>query len=95
LTKIKIPAHGEDTDEIFFFPTGRTQSGTGHGGLVNINTATAAELQTLPGIGEQRAQSIISFREKHGSFSNIEELMNISGIGPGIMERVRESVTVD
>ncbi|MCL2224808.1 MAG: helix-hairpin-helix domain-containing protein [Defluviitaleaceae bacterium] len=101
--KIKIPAQGEEAGEVFIFAEGAAQGGgaTAAGsaprsdGLVNINTATAAELQTLSGIGEARAQSIIRFRETHGNFSHIEELMNISGIGTGIMDRVRDSVTVD
>ncbi|MCL2576628.1 MAG: helix-hairpin-helix domain-containing protein [Defluviitaleaceae bacterium] len=94
--KINIPAQGEDLDEIFIFatePAGR--GGINSDGLININTATLTELQTLPGIGSVRAESIISFRETHGNFSNIEELINISGIGPSIMERLRDRVTVE
>ncbi|HXK42437.1 MAG TPA: ComEA family DNA-binding protein, partial [Anaerolineae bacterium] len=49
---------------------------------VNLNTATLAELLTLPGIGETRAQAILAYRAEHGPFTRIEELQNVSGIGP-------------
>ncbi|MDR2167316.1 MAG: ComEA family DNA-binding protein [Clostridiales bacterium] len=64
------------------------------GGPVNINTATAEQLQTLSGIGEARARDIISHREARGGFANIEEIMNVPGIGEGIFERIREFITV-
>ena len=49
-------------------------------GLVNLNTADVAALMTLPGIGESRAKAIISYREQHGAFAQIEDIMKISGI---------------
>jgi len=88
-TKIIIPAHGED-----IIVSATEPQGTSNSGLININTATVAELQTLPGIGAVRAESIVQFRETHGHFSDIEELMHISGIGTGIMDRIRDRVTV-
>lgn len=62
--------------------------------LVNINTASAAELESLPGIGPSLAQRIIDYREQNGPFATIEDLDNVSGIGPGILERFRDQVTV-
>jgi competence protein ComEA len=63
-------------------------------GLINLNTATSAQLQTLPGIGVARAQSIIDYRESVGGFTTVEELMNISGIGTAIFANIREQVTI-
>ena len=62
--------------------------------LININTATAEELQTLSGIGEAKAAAIIAYREEHGAFDDISEIMNVSGIGEKIFESIRENITV-
>src|SRR3990170_3148028 len=48
--------------------------------VVNLNTATASQIATLPGVGEKAAQRIIEYREKNGGFKKIEELMNVKGI---------------
>lgn len=68
-------------------------SGAGSG-KVNINTATAEELDTLPGIGPAYAERIISYREEHGSFSSIEELQEVSGIGPKTFEKLKDMVSI-
>ena len=62
-------------------------------GKVNINTATAAELDTLPGIGPVKAQSIIAYREANGSFSSIEDLILVDGIGEKTMAELRPLIT--
>lgn len=62
--------------------------------LINLNTATSRQLQTLSGINEAKAAAIIEYRETHGGFSDISELLNISGIGEEIFENIREYVTV-
>ena len=64
-------------------------------GKVNLNVATAAELMTLPGIGEAKAEAILSYREEHGSFAKIEELKNISGIKEGVYEKIKDCITVN
>lgn len=61
---------------------------------VNINTATIEELQTLDGIGESKAKSIITYREEKGKFNNIEELLEVSGIGESLYESIKENITV-
>lgn len=61
---------------------------------VNINTAGVEELMTLPGIGESKAQAIIQYREEHGKFQTIEELMNITGIKNGVYEKIKELVRI-
>ncbi len=63
-------------------------------GLVNINTATMEELQTLRGIGEQKAGDIVHFREENGPFARVEDLLKVSGIGPKTLEDLRSLVTV-
>lgn len=61
---------------------------------VNINTAGKEELMTLTGIGESKAQSIMSYRQEHGSFQNIEELKQIEGIKDGVFNKIKEDITV-
>ncbi len=62
--------------------------------LVNINTASKNELMTLSGIGESKAEAIISYREDNGSFKTIAELKNVSGIGDAMFERIKEHITI-
>jgi len=61
---------------------------------ININTASAAELQQLPRIGEKVAQRIIDFREQHGNFQKIEEIMKVRGIGENTFANLKELITV-
>lgn len=63
-------------------------------GLVNLNTADVAELMTLPGIGESRAKAIISYREQHGAFAQIEDIMKISGIKQAAFSKIKDKITV-
>ena len=65
------------------------------GGLININTASQSELESLPGIGPVLAQRIIEYRQSHGPFSNAEEIMDVSGIGPGIFKKIKDLITVN
>ncbi|UJF14967.1 helix-hairpin-helix domain-containing protein [Jeotgalibaca sp. MA1X17-3] len=62
--------------------------------LININTAPSADLQQLNGIGEMKAEKIISYREENGLFKSIEELMEVSGIGEKTFETIKDKVTV-
>lgn len=64
------------------------------GGLININTATAEELMTLPGIGASKAEKIIAYREQNGRFSAIEDIMQISGIKEGMFNKIKDRICV-
>ena len=64
------------------------------GEYVNINTADKKTLMTLPGIGESKADAIISYREKNGMFSSIEDIMNISGIKQGAFDKIKSLITI-
>lgn len=62
---------------------------------VNLNTASAAELTALPGIGEVLAGRIVDYREAHGAFSSLEELDGVKGIGEGRINAIRDYVTLE
>lgn len=61
---------------------------------VNINTATKAELETLNGIGASKATAIIKYRKEKGNFKSVNDLTNIKGIGPKIVEKIGKDATV-
>lgn len=63
--------------------------------LININTASVEALQTLPGIGPVLAQRIVDYREQWGPFQHVVDLMEVSGIGPRLLQRLEPHVTVD
>lgn len=61
---------------------------------VNLNTATAAQLETLPGIGKATAERILEYRQKNGSFKKVEDLMNVRGVGEKSFLKLKPLVTV-
>ncbi len=63
-------------------------------GSVNINTATAAELQKLHGIGASKAQAIVDYRKAHGAFKNTDDIVNVPGIGDKIFAGIKGDVKV-
>ena len=62
---------------------------------ININKATTEELVLLPGIGETLAQRIIAYRQIHGNFSSIDDILNVEGIGEGKFSQISKYITVD
>ena len=91
---IVVPKKGEEVNsELAQAPTSQKKE-VGKEGKVNINTATVEELKTLKGIGEKKAEAIIEYRKKNGSFKNKEELMKVRGIGKKLYESFQERVIV-
>jgi competence protein ComEA len=62
-------------------------------GLININSASATELEALSGIGEVLAATIVEYRTQNGPFASVEDLMDVSGIGPATLDEIRDQVT--
>ena len=86
---IVVPKVGEESEEI---PTGETRKEATKEGKVNINTATVEELKTLKGVGEKKAEAIIEYRKKNGSFQTKEDLMKVRGIGKKLFESFQERI---
>ncbi|MDV2418751.1 ComEA family DNA-binding protein [Corynebacterium tuberculostearicum] len=81
------PAPGEPA------PAGANPGGSGSGSSgVSLNNATAEELTELKGVGEVTAQAIVAYREEHGGFKNVEELLEVSGIGPAKLAQLKDQV---
>lgn len=90
--QIYVPAMDED-----YGVAGSSLQGAksaGNFGLINLNSASMEELMTLSGIGESKALAIIQYREENGRFASIEEIKNVKGIGDGIFEQIKESITI-
>jgi competence protein ComEA len=86
--KLKVTVLGADDNHSS--PTSEEQQT----GKININSATAAELDSLSGIGPTKAQAIIDYRNQNGPFRSIDDLLNVTGIGPKILETIRDQITV-
>jgi len=87
--QLYVPRHGEVPP-----PTTGGGSGPDAQGRVNINTADAAALETLAGVGPALASRIIAWREQNGPFRSVDELTAVSGIGPKTLDGMRDQVTV-
>lgn len=88
--KVLVPRRGEAAAQPAATISGPSAAGT----LININTASAAELETLPGIGPSLAQRIVAYRQEHGPFRTIEDIKNVSGIGEGRFAQIKDLITV-
>ena len=86
---IVVAKVGEEAEEI---PAGETRKEATKEGKVNINTATVEELKTLKGVGEKKAEAIIEYRKKNGSFKTKEDLMKVRGIGKKLFESFEERI---
>ena len=86
---IVVPKVGEEAEAI---PAGVTSKEEAKEGKVNINTATVEELKTLKGVGDKKAEAIIEYRKKNGSFKTKEDLMKVRGIGKKLFESFEERI---
>ena len=91
-TQVYVPAEGEAAAGVA--GSGGAAAGGASEGLVNINTAGLAELETLPRVGEVLAQRIIDYRTANGPFASVDALLDVSGIGESTLEGFRDLVTV-
>lgn len=99
--KIHIPYKGEKVDPATTVSGNSTSekndassSSSSDGEKININTASAADLQKLNGIGEKRAEQIIAYREQNGDFKKIEDLMQVSGIGEKTFAALKDQLAI-
>ncbi|MBI4236568.1 MAG: helix-hairpin-helix domain-containing protein [Chloroflexi bacterium] len=84
-----VPRRGEGSSS----PLGTKQSSAAPGPL-DLNVATAGEMETLEGIGPELARRIVAYRLEHGPYQRVEDLLAVQGIGPTLLERLRPQVTV-
>ena len=75
-------------------PAKGATSSTSSGAPINLNTATVAQLETLPGIGKSTAERILEYRQKNGGFKKVEDLMNVSGVGEKSFLKMKPLITV-
>ena len=97
--QVYVPTQGEEISPLVTLnQTTETSSNRSEtinvAGLININTATKAELETLPGIGPSTAQNILDHRDANGPFQTLENIMDVSGIGDGRFNQIKDLITV-
>ncbi len=94
--QVYIPSKDEAKEALNEEPSSKKDlSASQKESTVNINTASKEELMTLPGIGESKAAAIIACREEKGSFTSIEGIKDVAGIGDGIFNRLKDLITVN
>jgi len=89
---VRVPVKGESQSPPS--RSGNVSIPGASGSLTNINTATQEELENLPGIGPTLAQRIVEYRQANGPFATIEAIQEVSGIGPGTFEKIKDLITV-
>ena len=92
--QIVIPTSEEAAQGIFPPDGVMEENGSGRDGLVDINTADTAELMTLPGIGQTRADAIVAYRQQNGKFQSIEDIMKVDGIKEGSFAKLKDRICV-
>lgn len=90
---VYIPKVGEEAVDLPTVEAVSTPGAAASEGLININTATAADLEQLPGIGPSKAAAIIAHREENGDFPAVESLTDVTGIGDKTFEALKDSIT--
>lgn len=82
------------TNEPFLPGATATEEPSENSDLININTASVEELDSLPGIGPTIAQRIVDYRDENGPFQSIEDILNVSGVGPSTYDQIKDLITV-
>jgi len=88
--QVHVPAHGEVVAEA----PAAAGAGSGQGALLDVNTASAADLEALPGVGPVLAERIVTWRAEHGRFADVDDLLDVPGIGPAVLGQIRDLVRV-
>jgi competence protein ComEA len=91
---IHIPRQGEGSTLASASPNATSGAASQPGKLVNINTASAAELEGLPGIGQSFAERIVEYRTANDPFKSVEDLRSVKGIGPALFSKIAPLITV-
>ena len=96
INEVEEMKNGESTDLELKFKgnTSNKDEKSESSELININKASKEELMTLPGIGESKAEKIISYREQNGGFNSTEDIMQISGIKDGMYNKIKDRICV-
>ena len=94
---VYVASQGENVSVVQPATSSPTAGNTGSENTekINLNTATVADLTTISGIGEKRANDILAYRDSQGGFTSVDDLNNVSGIGDKTLENIRPYVTVD
>lgn len=99
--KIEIPLHSptaipqiSQLSSPPFEPSGVQNPTATASSLININTASQAELETLPGVGPKIAQNILAYRDANGPFHSVEQIQLVDGIGPALFAKIKDLITV-
>jgi competence protein ComEA len=90
--RVYIPRRGETV--LSAAPGGGAGAGAAADGIVNLNTADQAALETLPGVGPSTAKAILDYRSEHGRFRSVDELLNVRGIGPAKLSQIKPHARV-
>lgn len=91
----KVPealSEGKNTGEL---EQNESSGGQNEDSRINLNTADAGQLSTLSGIGQSKAEAIVAYREEHGGFTSIEELMNVEGIKEGTFSKIKDKISTE
>jgi competence protein ComEA len=75
-------------------PSGGVQGLPGNGAVLDLNAATAADLEALPGVGPVLARRVVDHRTQHGPFRRLDELLQVKGVGPRLLERLRPRIVI-